>query len=326
MPSVTPGLVATLAIAYAALLIGSGIRLLFFRFVRDRDNQRLALGRRNSLFVWWVLLIAFSLALIFGSPGLAAFFCIASLLGLREFFRIFEQRSPTVPALRLLLPAVAVVHYSLIFLSAQEWTFWTFPIAVLVLVTGVEVTTSGSRDFLRTAAGCYWAAMLIIFGLSHAVMLVGLPAAPGAASPGSIGWCLFVVLLTEVNDIAQALIGRSLGKHKVTPGLSPGKTQEGCLGGFTVTTCLAMCAAPWLTTLTIDRPVWLGLLISAGAGLTIAVAGFLGDLNMSALKREAGVKDSGTLLPGMGGMIDRIDSLTLAAPAFYYYALSINHL
>ena len=83
---------------------------------------------------------------------------------------------------------------------------------------------------------------------------------------------------------------------------------------------------PWLTTLTIDRPIWLGVLISGGVGVIISLAGFLGDVNISGLKREAGVKDSGTLFPGMGGMLDRIDSLTYSAPAFYYFVKLVNQL
>ncbi len=84
---------------------------------------------------------------------------------------------------------------------------------------------------------------------------------------------------------------------------------------------LAVLLAPYLTTLTVDRGKAAGWAISATAGLLISLFGFLGDINMSAIKREAGVKDGSSLLPGMGGMIDRIDSMTFTGPAFYYFVM-----
>jgi phosphatidate cytidylyltransferase len=165
--------------------------------------------------------------------------------------------------------------------------------------------------------------MLIVFGLSHVVVLTRLPPAAEAPAIEPVAWCVYVILLTEVNDIAQALIGRRLGKHQMAPTFSPGKTWEGLAGGFIVTAGLALLLAPWLTSLTLARPTWLGSCLAVTAGAIISLCGLLGDLNMSGLKRESGVKDSSQLLPGMGGMIDRIDSLTLTAPAFYYFALSL---
>ena len=139
---------------------------------------------------------------------------------------------------------------------------------------------------------------------------------------------MFVLILTETNDIAQALTGRRFGhrkKHRLAPVLSPNKTWEGFLGGGLITLAVAVPLAHWLTPL----PAWelrggpLGAHIpglgSICAALLITIVGLVGDLNMSALKRDAGVKDSSQLLPGMGGMLDRIDSLTFTAPAFYYF-------
>ena len=82
---------------------------------------------------------------------------------------------------------------------------------------------------------------------------------------------------------------------------------------------LSVVAAPWLTTLTAERSPIAGIVISMLCGFMLSVVGFLGDINMSAIKRDVGVKDGSTLLPGQGGMIDRIDSLTFTAPVFYYY-------
>ena len=102
-------------------------------------------------------------------------------------------------------------------------------------------------------------------------------------------------------------------RHKVTPSVSPNKTWEGLIGGITTTTLLAALIGPYLTPMDM---AW-----SALAGAVIGVAGFLGDITVSAVKRDLGVKDSGGLIPGHGGILDRVDSLTYAAPAFFHFFL-----
>jgi len=197
---------------------------------------------------------------------------------------------------------------------------------VWVAIGTVQVLHGESRGFLRATGGYSWASVLFFWGLSHIVALSSLPVtsdSPGSSwlAVGPMGWPLFVILLTQCDDIAQALIGRRFGRHKMIPSISPGKTWEGFAGGLVVTVFLSVVAVPWLTSLAVDYPFWRGLALAMGAGAIVSVVGFVGDVNMSALKREAGVKDSGNLLPGMGGMIDRIDSLTFTAPAIYYFAL-----
>jgi phosphatidate cytidylyltransferase len=326
MPPIANGLIYTLAIAYSALAVGSSIRLISLARNASSTSVQLNSKRRSSLLVWWILLSAFALALVYGRLGLATLFCVASLLSLYEFQTLFNRRSANAPLVGLTLLLITLVHYLVIGTSHATWSVWGFPFVTLAAITTIEIATGQSKDYLRTTAGYYWAAMLIVFGVSHAVMTIDFSAAPGAWSPGSVGWCIYLVILTETNDIAQALIGRILGKHQISPVFSPGKTREGLIGGVVVTVVLAIVCAPWLTTLTLERPIWLGVLVTGAAGIIISLAGFLGDVNISGLKREAGVKDSGTLLPGMGGMLDRIDSLTYSAPAFYYFVLFVNQL
>lgn len=128
--------------------------------------------------------------------------------------------------------------------------------------------------------------------------------APAAAG---MAWVLAVVLSTWAGDSAAYLAGRTLGRHKLAPVVSPGKTIEGSLGGLLAAT--AVSAAVFHTSGTL--PLWAGALV----GLVIGVSGQAGDLSESFLKRQAGVKDSGDLIPGHGGMLDRIDALLFAFPA-----------
>jgi len=140
--------------------------------------------------------------------------------------------------------------------------------------------------------------------------LLVLPVSEGF-SAGGAGLVLYLVFLTQFNDVSQFVWGKMLGKHKIIPRVSPNKTWEGFLGGVCTTTLLAMLLSTVLTPLTLG--------MSAIAGLIISTAGFIGDVTVSALKRDIGVKDSGSLLPGHGGILDRIDSLTYSAPLFFHF-------
>ena len=115
----------------------------------------------------------------------------------------------------------------------------------------------------------------------------------------------------QINDVAQYVWGKSLGKRKIAPHVSPGKTVAGFLGGVVTTALLACAVGPWLTLLTREHALI--------AGLIIGVGGFFGDLSISALKRDLGVKDTSAMLPGHGGIMDRVDSLTFTAPLFFHF-------
>lgn len=121
---------------------------------------------------------------------------------------------------------------------------------------------------------------------------------------------LLLLLTVVVSDTAQYFTGRLLGRHKLSPVVSPKKTVEGALGGFVLAPIfLALAGRWWLP----ERPVWWLLVV----GLASVGLGIVGDLFESLLKRSAGVKDSSALIPGHGGVLDRIDALLFVAPVFY---------
>ncbi len=119
---------------------------------------------------------------------------------------------------------------------------------------------------------------------------------------------LFLLFITSSNDIFQYIAGRSFGRLALAQGLSKHKTVEGASGGIVLTTILGALTLPFI--IEISWPA------AALTGAVIAASGIAGDLNISYLKRQAGVKDSGSCLPGHGGLLDRIDSLLLSAPGF----------
>ena len=123
---------------------------------------------------------------------------------------------------------------------------------------------------------------------------------------GAAGLVFFLLLATEANDVLQYVLGKLFGRHKILPRVSPNKTWEGFLGGWAGTAALILLARAGLHA---DAVRAAGLL----AGL-LPLAGFAGDVTMSAVKRDIGVKDTSPLIPGHGGVLDRIDSLTFTAP------------
>ncbi|MEZ6132937.1 MAG: phosphatidate cytidylyltransferase [Planctomycetaceae bacterium] len=296
---------------FAALCGGTLVRMVALR----NADPDLARKRMGSLKVWWTLAVLLSLGVVFGRIGVSVLLAVASALGLREFLNLIGFRQIGKAAMVIAFTSI-VVQYSLIAAGRHIEAGSILPVGGLLLLSTARLLRGSTDRYLRTTAGAYWGVMLLVYCLSHAVMLFDVSVQRPVV--GLAGWFLFVVIVTETDDIAQALVGRVFGRRRITPAVSPNKTWEGFFGGVVTSVTLSLLLSPWLTTFPPASTLH-GLLLSVGAGLLIVTAAFLGDINMSAIKRDAGVKDGSSILPGMGGIIDRVDSLTFTAPAFYYF-------
>jgi phosphatidate cytidylyltransferase len=316
-----PGLLWMIGAVFAALAAGSVIR--FFR-LRAAEAE-LRRKRLRSLRTWWIIALVVAGCLLAGRAGVCLLLATAGIIAFREYATLLgavETERPLIFATY----GIAVLHYLLILFGQVSAFLVLVPLGGLGVLTVVQLLRGNPRGYMRTVGGLFWGMMVLIYGVSHAAYLFLLPAS-SRGPIGPAGWFLFLVILTEADDIFQAIIGRALGAHKrhrLTP-ISPNKTWEGLIGGMLVTIALAIVLAPWLTTLAESSGSprlperlqgWAG---PALAGIAVTVAGFFGDINMSAVKRDSGVKDSSAMLPGMGGLIDRVDSLTFAAPTFVYF-------
>lgn len=311
--SLNPRLMWMIAAVFSALSVGSVARLIALRgAAREVVHSRI-----GSLKTWWTLAALLTAAVLFAPLGVIVLVMVASWLGFEEYSRFVATERKDRGTL-LIAFACIPLNYALI-LSGQVSAFVAFiPVASLLMLAAWKAASGHTTDYIRSTAGVHFGLMVTVYSLSHAALLFTLPESQTTAF-GNVGWFLFLVILTEANDIAQALVGRRIGRNKVTPVVSPNKSWEGLLGGTVVTTVLAVVLAPHLAPFTgsvNDSRVW-----AVASGLMISLVGFLGDINMSAIKRDVGVKDGSTLLPGQGGAIDRIDSLTFTAPAFYYLLL-----
>jgi phosphatidate cytidylyltransferase len=314
---VTPSVAATVLAAYAALSLGTVLRLSLLAY--ERPEQRAA--RLASLRTWWILALACTLVVAVGRSAVAVLFAVASGLGFREYLALTAERRRDRVA-DFIAQAAIPVQYVWIALGYERLAWLFLPLGVGLLLPVRLVLTGATTGFVNDVSSLYWGLMLTGYFLSHTVMLVQLP--PEANAIGSwAGWWLYLLLLTESNDIAQALWGRTLGRHKITPTVSPHKTWEGLVGGALTTVALSAVLAPLLTPFA-RMPATVPFQWAIVAGLLVAIGGFLGDVTMSAVKRDLGVKDSSHLLPGQGGMLDRIDSLTFTAPLMYYYVVVLT--
>ena len=231
--------------------------------------------------------------------GLAAF---AALVALHELYVMARSLRPLVlagyaGALAALLGAE---------LGGAEWMLGGFMLTLLLafLLYGIaETRQTATVTMSATILGVAWIAL----GLGHLLLLRDVP------EHGRLA--VFTVLIAVfADDTAAYLIGRLLGRHKLAPSLSPGKTWEGFVAGTIAAIAVAFFALYEQDFLTIPESIVLGA--------AVALAGAAGDLFESALKRDLKVKDSGQLLGGHGGMLDRIDSLLFAAVAAFYVVIA----
>ncbi|MCP2004613.1 UNVERIFIED_ORG: phosphatidate cytidylyltransferase [Buttiauxella agrestis ATCC 33320] len=293
----------SLAVIFALLLVASVVNGLLVWLRPAKDWRELTLRIRT----WWVIIVLFSLAML--SPNWLAltFFALVSFMALKEFLTLVPSRhSDRMPLLWLFI--AIPLNYWLIGIGWYGMFVVFIPVYVFLFLPARMVITGDTQGFLRTASQLHWSLMTTVFAFSHVAFLLVLPA--DGQQTGAL-LVLFLVGLTEFNDIAQYLWGKSLGRIKVTPKVSPNKTLAGLVGGVATTALLAMLLGPLLTPLS-----WPMALL---AGVIIGVTGFCGDVVMSAIKRDIGVKDSGTLLPGHGGILDRLDSLIFTAPVFFHF-------
>jgi phosphatidate cytidylyltransferase len=233
-----------------------------------------------------------------------AIMAVVVLLGLLEFYRLLEARG-----LRpLRLTGVVLVAAIFVEVALPGWRgapFW--PLAALLLLTAALIGGDDPRERVTAAAGTLLGAVYLgALGGTVAALRLLRPAEEGA-------WRVILALAIVMgSDVLAFFVGHGLGRHPLAPRLSPSKTVEGAVGGVAGGVLAALATrALGLPSLPLSHALLLG-----GLGAALGIAG---DLAESLLKRWAGVKDSGTLFPGHGGMLDRIDSLLFGAPLLYYY-------
>lgn len=265
---------------------------------------------RQRINSWWIIVAVFTIAIIGSRAVSIVFFAFVSFLALKEYFSLIPTRRADRRVLFWAYLTIPVQFYWV----HLEWygMFIIFiPVFAFLLLPLRMIMIGQTEGYLKAVGTLHWGLMTMVFSLSHAAFLLILRLKDAPDEMPGPGLVLYLVILTELNDIAQYVWGKSLGRRKVVPQVSPGKTWAGLLGGVATTVLLATFSGPYLTPMDHVQ--------SLIAGLVIGLGGFVGDVSISALKRDLQIKDSGALLPGHGGILDRIDSLTYTAPLFFHY-------
>lgn len=263
---------------------------------------------------FWMIVILFTIAFAWNKITALIFLAFISYLALKEYLSLITTRRTDR---RVLLWAYLSIPIQLYFIYTN-WLvmFYLFvPLYMFLLIPVRMVTIGENEGFLKACGTIHWGIMTTVYALGYLMMYLALPADKNPVG-GGVGLLLFVLFITVFNDFAQYIWGKSLGRHKIIPKVSPNKTWEGFVGGVITTSVISAMLAPYLTPLTLHQGIF--------AGFALSIAGFLGDVIMSAIKRDLGVKDTGTLLPGHGGILDRLDSLIFTAPLFFHYVVYLH--
>lgn len=276
---------------------------------------------RQRIDAWWFMIAFLSLALAGGETVTVALFLLLSLLALREFITISPTGRGDHKALVWLVFVIPPIHYWMVW---EHWygIFSVFiPVYAFLFLPARNALAGQTKGFLQRAATIQWALMVSVYAISYAPALLNLPvameggreaaegAAPGSGGAAGAHLLLFLLIVVQGSDVLQYIWGKTLGRHPIAPTVSPNKTWEGFIGGVLSATALGA-ALWWLTPFS----PW----VAAIFALVSCVMGFAGGLVMSAIKRDRGIKDFGALIPGHGGIMDRLDSLCFAAPVFFH--------
>jgi phosphatidate cytidylyltransferase len=304
---VTTPLVLGFAAVLALLVLGT---IAAFVLPAMQPGKWADLGPRMRS--WWVIAILVGGALLLGWQATAILFAIISFLALKEYLTLAPTRKED--RLIVLLAYLAVIlNYGLIFAdglfedSYQVYIVFT-PVYVFLIAAAAMAWIGRTDGYLSTVGIVHWGTVVCVYNIGYIAYLMLVPDAEAPA--GGAGLVFFLIFITQVNDVAQYCWGKALGRTKITPKVSPNKTWEGAIGGWITAAAAFYFLAPYFTPL---QP-WQAAIM----GVVVPMAGFFGDITMSAVKRDIGVKDTSHLIPGHGGVLDRLDSLTFAAPIYFH--------
>lgn len=285
----------------AATVVGRALR------VRQGAVVSATIENLNSrINAWWVMVAVIAVAILTGGLGSYILFTITSFLALREFITLTPTARADHAALFWAFFVITPLQYVLVGFKAYGLFTLMIPVYGFLFIMIRIVLAGDTRRFMERSAELLLALMICVYSLSFAPALLTLNV-PHFAGQGA-KLLLFLVIVDQFSDVFQYIFGKLIGRHRIAPSISPNKTWEGFIAGVVLATVLGA-AIWWATPFTIWQ--------ATGLALVIAVMGFFGGLVMSAIKRDRSVKDFGTFIRGHGGILDRIDSLTFAAPIFF---------
>ena len=289
------------------LLAGSLASFVLSRRAHSEAMQTTVRNLDSRVKAWWVMVTIFAAAFLLGPTVTLILFALTSFYCLREMITLTPTRPADHRAVATAFYVFIPLQYWLIFDEWQTLFAIAIPVYAFLLLPVLTVLAGETDHFLERTAKLQWGLMLTVYCISHAPALLILDI-PGHEGENFL-WLFFLIAVVQLSDVLQYVFGKLFGRHKVAPRISPAKTWEGLIGGG-LSAALVGAGLYWITPFS---PLQAG-----GMALAIVVAGFCGGLVLSAIKRSLGAKDWGTMIEGHGGALDRMDSVTFAAPIFFH--------
>jgi phosphatidate cytidylyltransferase len=258
---------------------------------------------------WWIMCTVLAAAFWLGTTATVVLFGLVSFWALREFITLTPTRKGDHRALFWVFFLFTPLHYVLVGLNRYDVFSVFLPVYATLFVLARVAFAGDYKRFLERTAKIQAGLVVCVYCLSFAPALLQIPIT-GATVGSNFRLLFFLILLVQFADCMQYVWSRMLGRRLVAAAVSSNRTWEGLLGSATSTALLA--AVLWWAAPPFEP--WQAAL----AGFVVALMGFAGGMTMSAIKRDRGVKDYGTLVVGHGGVLDRIDSICFAAPVFYH--------
>lgn len=298
----SPVTIGIIGACLAVLLATPFVILFLARWGKISESLRAELIKRY--WSWVVLVLLIGAPVLLGAAWTILGVAVLSLLCYQEYARVTGLFREKTISLMVVIGILAVN-----FAVMDHWyNFFTalFPLASGA-IAAVAILADRPKGYIQRVALGVLGFMLFGSALGH----LGYMANDAHYRPV----VLLVFLAVELNDVFAYVVGKTLGQRKLAPSTSPNKTLGGALGALVLTTLLVAVIGHWVFQDTLlDSPPYLVIL-----GIIISLVGQLGDLMLSSIKRDLGIKDTGVTIPGHGGLLDRFDSLILVAPAVFHY-------
>ena len=306
--------IVLLAVVLAILAIAYLIGILLNRQRDTNVNPGIVRAFNSRVRAWWMMYAILIAAFLF--PGYTAttiLFGLISFWALREFITLTPTRIADHRALFWVFFLFTPLQYVLVAMGNRFYEVYSILIPVYgFLFIPARIALSGDyKRFLERSAKIQAALLVCVYALSHApaLLYLELKSSVGEWKGSNEGVLFFFILVVQLGDVLQYAWGKVIGKRVIAPSIHSGKTWEGFFGGV-LSTALVGTALSWVTPFNLWE--------AACMSIVIAVMGFAGTMTLSAIKRDRGVKDYGTLIEGHAGVLDRIDSVCFAAPVFFH--------
>lgn len=304
-----------------AILAGAYIVGMFLRKQPEGTvHPALARAFNERVRAWWMMAAILMAGFLLRYHATVFLFFLISFWALREFITMTPTRRSDHRTLFWVFFVITPAHYLLVGLGETWYGLYSIMIPVFGwLILPSRIAFSGdSKRFLERSAKILAGLIICVYSLSYAPALLDLSLYTRDASGALQLWegskpglLFYFVLLVQLSDLLQYAWGKLIGRHVIAPNINASRTWEGFCGGVASTTLFGVLLY-WVTPF--------GVWGSACMAMIVAVMGFAGGMTMSAIKRDRGVKDYGTLVQGHAGVLDRIDSLCFSAPVFFHMA------